>query len=188
LFSKNQLNNLYDTIDKLIQEKNNCSIYNIIWSRNAVPNKFTGYRTPDFKKFAHTVIYFIREPHTFVTRLNKYLFYSDFLNFKNTGYSITGLHYAAILRGPVPNDYDYLYQLLFSEEFIDKEDVSINNNDIYERYKPAKEFDESLFTKEELKSLKSVMDKFCFLKTEEIIIRENIQFGQKSKFIKKQKR
>ena len=169
MFSIKQLKNLYDTIDILISERNSCNLFNLIWQSNSIPNKFSGYKIRDFKKFAHTVIFFIKEPFTFVTRLNKCLFYSDFLNFKNTGYSITGLRYAAIPRGPVPNDYDYLYQLLFSEKFIDKEDVPINNDEIYERFKPAKEFDESLFTKEELSSLNCVMDKFRFLKTEDII-------------------
>jgi putative zinc finger/helix-turn-helix YgiT family protein len=169
LFSKNQLKNLYDKIDKLIQEKISCSLFNLIWNKDTIPNKFTGFKTPDFNKFAHTVIYFIREPHTFVTRLNKYLFYSDFLNFKNTGYSITGIHYAAIPQGPVPNNYDYLYNLLLEEKFIGKEEVPINDNEIYERYKPAQIFDQSLFSKEELNSLKTVMDRLCYMKTKDII-------------------
>ena len=34
--------------------------------------------------------------------MNKLLFYSDFLNFKNTAYSISGANYMAHNYGPVP--------------------------------------------------------------------------------------
>ena len=169
LFSENQLKTLYHKIEKLFQEQNICSIFNLIWGINASPNRFNGYKIPDFKKFAHSVIFFIKEPRISVTRLNKYLFYSDFLNFKNTGYSITGLSYAASPRAPAPNQYDYLYQLLNEKGYIEKEDVPISDKDIFERYKPSLEFDKSFFNEDELNSMKNVFDKFQFLRTNEII-------------------
>lgn len=169
IFSLKQLAVLYHKLDNLIQEKNTCNLFNILWKNNECPNKFTGYKIPDFKKFAHTVIFFIKEPHTFITRLNKYLFYADFLNFKNTGYSITGLHYVAIPNGPVPQNYSYLFQLLNDKEFTDKEEVRINDNEFYERYRPILEFDKNLFNKEELISLNNVLDKFIYWKTSDII-------------------
>jgi transcriptional regulator with XRE-family HTH domain/uncharacterized phage-associated protein len=169
LFTDKLFKNLLDRIEKIIQQKNTCNLFNIIWKTVDLPDRFTGFKIPDLLKFAHTVIYFIREPHTFITRLNKYLFYSDFFNFKNTGYSITGLRYAAITNGPVPNNYNYLYNLLESEEYIEKEDVQFNDKETVERYKPSKKFDKSLFTEQELDSLKSVLEKFQYLKTNEII-------------------
>lgn len=169
IFSLKQLTALYNKLDLLIQENSKCNLFNILWKNNASPNKYTGYKSPDFKKFAHTVIFFIQEPHTFITRLNKYLFYSDFLNFKNTGYSITGLHYAAIPNGPAPQNYGYLYQLLSDEGFTDKEEIKLNDNEVYERYKSLLEFDKSFFTENELDSLKSVLDKFIYWKTGDII-------------------
>ena len=37
------------------------------------------------------------------TRLNKILFYADFVSFANTGKPVTGAAYKAIDRGPVPS-------------------------------------------------------------------------------------
>ena len=45
----------------------------------------------------------------FKTKLNKLLFYSDFLTFHACGRSITGLRYARIPHGPVPHEYDPIF-------------------------------------------------------------------------------
>lgn len=47
------------------------------------------------------------------------MFYSDFLNYKNTGESITGLEYIKYPFGPVPNNYEILLHYLFEKEIID---------------------------------------------------------------------
>lgn len=48
----------------------------------------------------------------FKTKLNKLLFYTDFLSFRACGASITGLRYARIPYGPVPNDYEPIFASL----------------------------------------------------------------------------
>ena len=42
------------------------------------------------------------------TKLNKLLFYADFLNFKHSSVSLTGTAYRAIQYGPVPASFDHL--------------------------------------------------------------------------------
>lgn len=47
----------------------------------------------------------------YVTKLNKYMFYADFLAFKRLNKSITGSRYVRLSFGPVPNRYDYKYDM-----------------------------------------------------------------------------
>ena len=48
----------------------------------------------------------------FKTKLNKLMFYCDFLSFKGSGKSISGLPYARIPYGPVPHNYEFLFSSL----------------------------------------------------------------------------
>jgi uncharacterized phage-associated protein len=60
------------------------------------------------QKFRELVLYFARkcvdDPGFGVTKLNKLLFYADFLAYANWGQSITGSEYVALDHGPVPED------------------------------------------------------------------------------------
>jgi uncharacterized phage-associated protein len=46
------------------------------------------------------------------TKLNKLMFYADFIHYARTGTGITGLAYAAIDHGPVPDQYEIVYAAL----------------------------------------------------------------------------
>lgn len=60
----------------------------------------------DEKKFKELVLYIAkkseRDPHFGAVKLNKILFYSEFLAYATTGKSITGEKYRALERGPGP--------------------------------------------------------------------------------------
>ena len=77
-----------------------------LFPKNLVPNSFTGFKLPSFKKFSYMTIFFISNAQ-FKTRLNKLLSFSDFAHFKYFGYSISGCKYAAIDMGTVPDQYSY---------------------------------------------------------------------------------
>ena len=64
-----------------------------------------------------------QEGGIFPTKLNKAMFYADFLNYKQRGISISGLEYQAIQYGPVPVHYDTIYDNING---IDKEIVISN--------------------------------------------------------------
>jgi putative zinc finger/helix-turn-helix YgiT family protein len=68
--------------------------------------------------------------HTTVykTKLNKLLFYADFLNFREYGQSITGLCYAHLPYGPVPDQYELIYERLveLDPRLVKEEDQSLD--------------------------------------------------------------
>jgi putative zinc finger/helix-turn-helix YgiT family protein len=148
------------------KEKANC-LEGLFFNPFSTPSAFNGFQSTSFEKFANMVIFFLPEAFL-VTRLNKYLFYADFLNYKSSGYSISGYNYAALPLGPVPQDYKTIYDLLEEHNFISTEPYD-TDFDFTEKFVQSKEFNPSLFSKIELESLEAVKNKFAALKTKHII-------------------
>src|SRR5258708_4328749 len=76
------------------------------------PSIYNGYRVPVMEKIGMMAKYFASHLEPFKTKMNKLLFYADFFHYSKTGYSITGLTYVAIRRGPVPKNYGSIYDRL----------------------------------------------------------------------------
>lgn len=72
------------------------------------PNEYNGYKVLDLTKVGEAIKSFCYNRQVFKTKLLKLLFYSDFLNFKVAGNSITGLKYAHLPLGPVPHEYEFI--------------------------------------------------------------------------------
>lgn len=135
------------------------------------PTEFTGYRIPSLEKIAHTISYFTNHvDHLWKTKLNKLLFYSDFLHYKRTGYSICGIAYRAIQLGPVPAEYDKLYLKLLDDKKFDVEFIEFKENGYYgEALKNKIEFNQDLFITTELKVLDEVINKLAKKSSTEIV-------------------
>lgn len=74
------------------------------------PSAFTGFVSYSLTKTAAAIKYFIKEMDgVFVTKMNKLLFYVDFLCYRRKGYGLTGLEYAALPYGPVPENWGRIY-------------------------------------------------------------------------------
>ena len=154
LFEQQEANHYYD---KTIKE-----LFNKI-----VPDQYTGYRLPNLEKISHMIIFFSSYANTWKTKLNKILFYTDFLAFKNIGYGITGLDYRAITYGPVPANYEKLYDEIAKGEFLTR--VHTEEKD-YEGsfFTPQLTFDQSLFDISELTIMNEVINKFEWHSASEI--------------------
>ena len=86
------------------------------------PSEYTGFRTLSLDKVANVLRLIISNiGSTFVTKMNKLLFYADFIHYKKHGYGITGITYRALPFGPVPEQWGALYNSLPGidmEEFV----------------------------------------------------------------------
>ncbi|MEL6589847.1 MAG: Panacea domain-containing protein, partial [Bacteroidota bacterium] len=111
------------------------------------------------------------------TRLNKLLFYGDFLNFKETGFSISGCNYRAIPYGPVPSHFHELFGILETQDFIRIEEELYEHGGVGERFAAAREFDASLFTAEELANMATVVDNFEETRTRQLIAMSHEEDG-----------
>lgn len=147
------------------KEKGRESIFNV-----ALPNKLTGYSVFNIQKAEQMVCFFAEKMSPYKTALNKLLFYSDFLHFKHTGRSITGLRYAAINFGPVPDHYCTLYEIM-----TDSKIVTISGNmtefGYTERFilSAGQKADLSFFSEKEIISMEKVYEQLKGKTTVEIV-------------------
>lgn len=162
------------TVDKLLLQGNfqefNLTSYLM---GDLTADEQTGYRKPNLEKFTEMVVYFTKEaqPNLWKTKINKMLFYADFLNFKKEVQSISGCRYRAIDMGPVPNNFNSLYDHISNNDHIDIFVTSFSNGSIGEQFVPneKREFDNSILSSVEIDTLKEVVAKFKKVKTNEII-------------------
>ena len=74
------------------------------------PTESSGYISFSDKKTTEMIKFFCSMMKgVFVTKMNKLLFYSDFLKYKYEGFGFSGIEYRAITHGPVPDGYGEIY-------------------------------------------------------------------------------
>lgn len=124
------------------------------------PSKYTGFKEFNFDKLVQMVKFFAqRDSRLYKVKLMKYLWYADFLNFKRSTLSISGLQYTHMQLGPVPDEHEALLTLLTrAKEHIQKEYVDLGYENPGELYRAVGDFDDSLFDLDELKTLEDVYE------------------------------
>ncbi len=138
---------------------------------NHLADIYSGYRNPNFEKFTEMVVYFSDKLSPFKTKMNKLLFYSDFLMFKQSCFSISGVRYKAIDMGPVPNNFQSIFEYLANKGVIDIDTTEFPSGYTGEQFKSRKDrkFNAELFTENELNTLEKVADVFKETSTNDII-------------------
>ena len=130
------------------------------------PDEFTGFKLFDFNKFTNAALFFCREG-VVKTKLNKLMFYADFLHFKNYVLSITGAKYAHVPFGPAPTNYDLYFPLMIRQGLISVEEIDYGDY-VGEEYKSLINPDLNIFTEGELRVLSMVKEFFSDYKANEI--------------------
>jgi len=167
-------NKLIQKAQLLLDEKNR-NIFNLNFKEyllgNHVPDIYSGYRNPNFEKFTEMVVYFSDKLSPFKTKMNKLLFYADFLMFKHSCFSISGMRYKAIEMGPVPNNFQSIFEYLDNINEIDILTTEFPNGYSGEQFKARKDrnFNAGLFAEIELKTLEKVATVFNETSTNDII-------------------
>ncbi|MEL6651018.1 MAG: DNA-binding protein, partial [Bacteroidota bacterium] len=82
IFSANAYRKVRQNLDKLLQKDKLDAVVQYLWNFHMEANEFTGFVKPSFEKVANYVLFFAQKAKPLKTRLNKLLFYGDFLNFK----------------------------------------------------------------------------------------------------------
>ncbi|RPH33913.1 MAG: DUF4065 domain-containing protein [Bacteroidales bacterium] len=136
-----------------------------------LPSTFTGYKMPNLEKFTEMVVYFTEKLQPWKTKLNKLLFYADFAMHKQSGFSISGVQYRAIPMGPVPNNFNSIFEYLANNDDVDINYTTFHDGGIGEQFKPnsKREFNPELFTENELRVLENIAERFKNTTTNEII-------------------
>jgi putative zinc finger/helix-turn-helix YgiT family protein len=160
---------------QLLAEEKKRNIFNLNFKEyllgNPLADIYSGYRNPNFEKFTEMVVYFSDKLSPFKTKMNKLLFYADFLMFKQSCFSISGVRYKAIDMGPVPNNFQSIFEYLANKEEIDIYTTEFPNGYTGEQFKARKDrlFNAELFTENELETLNRVATVFKETSTNYII-------------------
>ena len=168
-FSASLVKKVQQAVELARQEREEKKVVDYIWNHDTEANEFTGFVKPHFEKVANFVLYFAKEACPLKTRLNKIMFYCDFAHFKHYGFSISGINYRAIQMGPVPSHYHELFGILESRDFVRIEEELYDHGGIGERFYDKASFDPSLFSPEELETMKEILEFFEEIRTKEII-------------------
>ncbi|MBI3234857.1 MAG: DUF4065 domain-containing protein [Bacteroidetes bacterium] len=138
---------------------------------NHLADIYSGYRNPNFEKFTEMVVYFSEKISPFKTKMNKLLFYADFLMFKQSCFSISGVRYKAIDMGPVPNNFQSIFEYIANKGEIDISTTEFPEGYTGEQFNSRKDrpFNPELFSESELQVLEKVATVFKPTSTNEII-------------------
>lgn len=138
----------------------------LFYIKDFEPNEYNGYTKLDKNKIINLILMFAKKG-ILKTKLLKEMFYADFLNYKYTGESITGLEYAKLPYGPVPDNFEKIITECKNEELISY-NIEYKNEYELHNIKSLTEIDETVFTNEELDIIDKVIDFFKDFKSKEI--------------------
>lgn len=117
-----------------------------------------GYAPQSYSRLKNVILYFIDKcDGVFKTKMNKLLFYSDFLSYKLRGIGMSGLAYNAIQYGPVPAQRDIVYGLM---DDVWSEIVAFPSGNSGEKLCSELQPDLSAFAPAEMEILDAVVKKF----------------------------
>ncbi len=160
------------SIANKIKEKDQSNLWDHLFEekifRDHKPSELNGYKIPDLEKISQVIGFFSSKTDLFKTKLNKLLFYTDFLMYKKTACSLTGITYRAIPFGPVPAEYDKMYMKLCDDQKIEINTIYFNDGNCGEQIK-SNENNQSSFNKQELEVLSTIAKHLCDKNTKEIV-------------------
>ncbi|HIU11402.1 MAG TPA: DUF4065 domain-containing protein [Candidatus Onthocola stercorigallinarum] len=149
-----------DTYISLLNNKDN--IYNIL-KNNKNLSKGKYYKILDRinvdidYKSINVILYILNKVILNRTQLMKYLFASDFLNYKLFNKTISNFKYAHAPWGPIVNNQDALLNLLIKQDYIK---LASSVDDSAMLFAPLQDADLSCFNEDEIKVLDKIIDEF----------------------------
>ena len=156
-----QKTKLLDTVEKLEQDTEyrvGRRFFELFFSR--IPCEENGFKGFDYEKLCAMVLFFAHKSSELLkTKLMKLLNYSDMIFYKENGISMSGLKYAHLPYGPVPENFDMLLGKMTADHIAHIE-VFCDNG--YEKHQVIPECDipEGVLSEEELEVLERIYIKF----------------------------
>lgn len=157
-------------INELIQEEiqpNFNKVLEQLFLSERQVGEFTGYRNFDLEKIKNMILYILGFHETYRTKINKLLWYMDFLCYKVYSVSISGNSYTHSTYGPIADDYELIISVMLKDALIDKDEV-IAHDTVREQLKSLISCDKSIFSEDEIKVMDFVLNKFKDFKCGEI--------------------
>lgn len=161
MLDERQKNKLLETVDKLEQDteyRAERRFFDLFFSK--VPCEENGFKAFDYEKLCAMVLFFANKSTELLkTKLMKLLNYSDMIFYKENGISISGVRYAHLPYGPVPENFDILLGTMAADHIAHIE-VFYDNG--YEKHQVIPECDipDGVLSDDELDVLERIFEKF----------------------------
>ena len=156
-----QVVKLLDTVDKLEQDTDfrvGRRYFDLFFSR--IPCEENGFKGFDYEKLCAMVLFFAHKSAGLLkTKLMKLLNYSDMIFYKENGLSISGLKYAHLPYGPVPDNFDMILGKMAADHIAH---IEVFYDGAYENHQVVPECDvpEGVLSDEEIEVLTRIYEKF----------------------------
>lgn len=159
LFSEREKSKIRKCVIDDIKETSAEYEYDVIYRNHPrMKSRYNGYTLPDVQKLEQIIAFFARKlDGVFETKLNKLLFYTDFLHYRHFMTGISGLRYKAITYGPVPVNYGTLYENLPG---VHKDIVEVKGGYMGTVIYSDTDFCCDMFSDDELKTMEYVLEYF----------------------------
>lgn len=167
----NVKNRLLYKVNEMVNEASVTDFLVNYLTGNAQFSELTGYRKPNIARLKEMVVFFAHKIPSFKTKMNKLLFYADFLCFREMGTSMSGIRYKAIPYGPVPDKFQTLFENLAETNIIDISYTSLENGSRREKLigRGDRPFNPMIFKHEEIGFLEKVARTFRATTPSEIV-------------------
>jgi len=122
----------------------------------------SGFKEYDLEKLKNMIIYLVKRLDGVLSvKLNKLLWYCDFLHFKETSVSITGTRYVRLKYGPVPDNYERITSIM-QPELLDEDEIEFDTERgiVGAQFTALVEPDNSLFSEKEMEVMNFIADTF----------------------------
>ena len=156
-----QIARLLETVEKLEQDTDfrvGRRYFDLFFSK--VPCEENGFKGFDYEKLCAMVLFFAHKSAGLLkTKLMKLLNYSDMIFYKQNGLSISGLKYAHLPYGPVPDNFDMILGKMAADHIAH---IEVLYDGAYENHQVVPECDvpEGALTDEEIEVLERIYEKF----------------------------
>ena len=156
-----QTEKLLDVLDRLLVETKKESVDKFFdMFISSEPSIDNGFKSFDYEKFAAMVVFFANKGQELLkTKLMKLLNYADMIFYKENSVSISGLKYAHLQYGPVPEKFDLLLGRIEADKIAH---IEVSYDGKYERHRVLPDIDmlDDILTEKELEVLERVYKKF----------------------------
>ncbi len=129
--------------------------------------------------YKNAVLYFIKycnNNYLGKTKLNKLLYYLDFISYRDTQKTVSGDTYIHQEYGPVPSHMDEILTELKAEGTINTQAVPLKNGEMIKfEIKNSKVLNEGVFSEGQKKLLKNICDEFASWSTDKIVTQTHLE-------------
>ena len=161
VLDERQKTKLLDIVDKLEQDTDyrvGRRFFDLFFSR--IPSEENGFKGFDYEKLCAMVLFFANKSTELLkTKLMKLLNYSDMVFYKENGISISGLRYAHLPYGPVPDNFDIILGKMAADHLAH---IEVIYDGAYEKHQVIPECDvpEGILSDAETEVLNRIYEKF----------------------------